>query len=404
MVQQDPESQFCTETVEDEVAFGPENFRYPPSKIRESVDRSLKGVGASHLVDRRLSTLSGGEKQKIAIASMLAVDPKILILDEPTSSLDPKSVRDVVAAIDTLRLDRKITTIVIEHRLGSFLQRAERIVMLDKGRLVTDCRRGEGTFAEISAMVRAPAPRRRFATSGRTVVSVRGLGYEVDGKRILSGVDLDVKERAVLGLMGENGSGKTTLLRHLTGLTGVQEWEVQILRHRLTRSNRVEPWVLGADIGLVFQNPNHQVFENTVRDEILFASVNFEKPTDSAKESIAEFERTEGVNAIVHPHCLSFGQKRRVNIKSASSHGPSILLMDEPFAGQDPRNSAAIAGLVAGLQESGKTIILVTHDPDFARSFCTDIAVMREGRICMSGRAMDVSEESWKALGEGGLP
>ena len=404
MVQQDPESQFCTETVEDEVAFGPENFRYPPGRIRESIDRSLRGVGALHLVDRRLSTLSGGEKQKVAIASMLAVDPQILILDEPTSSLDPRSVRDVVSAIDMLRKDRDITTIVIEHRLGSFLHRAERIVLLEKGRLLTDCRRGDGAFESLAAMAMSPPEPRSFVTSQDSVLRVRDLSYETGGNRILSHVDLDVNEGAILGLMGENGSGKTTLLRHLTGLIDIQEGEISILKHQLNRSKRGEPWILGEEVGLVFQNPNHQIFENTVRDEILFASLNFRKPVEVATGAITEFERSEGVNRCVHPHCLSFGQKRRVNIRSTSSHGPTILLMDEPFAGQDPTNSAAIADLVAGLQLSGKTIIIVTHDPSFARHFCTDIAVMSEGRICISDRTPNISEESWEALGEGRLP
>ncbi len=404
MVQQDPESQFCTETVEDEVAFGPENFRYAPARIRESVDRALRSVGAGHLIDRSLSTLSGGEKQKVAIASMLAVGPKILILDEPTSSLDPKSVREVVSAIETLQRDRKIATVVIEHRLGSFLATADRILMMERGRLVTDSRRGDGVFESISAHATAPFPRHVFSASDGIAIRIRGLSYQVNGKMILSHVDMDVRERAVLGLMGENGSGKTTLLRHLTGLADVQEGDVQILSHRLSPSDRVEPWTIGADVGFVFQNPNHQIFENTVRDEIQFASVNFGREEDSARTSIADFERSEGVNATVHPHCLSFGQKRRVNIKSASSHGPSVLLMDEPFAGQDPRNSHAIAELVARLQDAGKTIVIVTHDPDFAKQFCTDILVLCDGKVCLSQPTESVSEESWMALAQGGLP
>ena len=398
MVQQDPETQFCTEMVEDEVAFGPENFNMPRDEIRAAVDGALASVGASHLVDRRLSTLSGGEKQKVAIASMLAVGPKLMILDEPTSNLDPRSVREVVAAIDSLRLERKMTIVVVEHRPGQFLDLASRIMVMERGRLVEDRVRGPSGFG---GLVRRPSGNHLNPSpgpGGAAVVSAKGLGLEIGGARILDDVTFDVRGQSIVALMGENGAGKTTLLKALTGLLHPQSGSVSVLGHELGPGSRAEPWALGRDVGFVFQNPNHQIFERTVEREILFASSNYGTPTDEALEAIARFETAEVVRRFVHPHCLSFGQKRRVNIASASSHGPRLVLLDEPFAGQDSANAAAIRDMVSGLRAIGKTAVVVTHDIDFARECCTDVLFMKKGRITRSAPASAVQDGEWDRL------
>jgi energy-coupling factor transport system ATP-binding protein len=398
MVQQDPETQFCTEMVEEEVAFGPENLNMPRGDIRKAVDESLASVGASHLIDRRLSTLSGGEKQKVAIASMLSVRPKLLILDEPTSNLDPRSVSEMVSVIDALRRRKEMTIIVVEHRPNGFQALASRMIVMEKGRLALDCRRCDPAFDErikvASAISRLPMNSR----GADTVVSVRGLSYSIDGARILDDVTFEVNDRAIVALMGENGAGKTTLLQHLMALLRPQSGDVMVLGHLQNCEARTEPWTLGKDVGFVFQNPNHQIFEKTVRDEILFAARNYGTPKDDAMRAVDEFEVAEGVRKFVHPHCLSFGQKRRVNIRSASSHGPGLVLMDEPFAGQDARNAEAIRRMMVGLQQAGKTIIVVTHDTAFAKASCTDVIFMKGGRIVRACPVGEVADNEWKGL------
>mgnify|MGYP001026504300 FL=1 len=398
MVQQDPETQFCTETVEDEVAFGPENFNMPRGSVRAAVDDALASVGASHLLDRRLSTLSGGEKQKVAIASMLSVGPKLLILDEPTSNLDPRSMGDVVTAIDSLRRDRKMTIVVIEHRPGQFTDLASRAMTMERGRLVVDRRRGEPGFAGVLAR-----PACRQAVTGNhpgatTVASARGLRFGIGGVTILRDVSFDLRERSIVALMGENGAGKTTLLKILTGLLHPQSGSIRVFGHEFGARSRAEPWAIGRDVGFVFQNPNHQIFERTVEREVKFASGNYGVPEDDAMAAVGRFEAAEQVRRFVHPHCLSFGQKRRVNIASASSHGPGLVLMDEPFAGQDSANAAAICDMIWELRASGKTTVVVTHDVDFARRFCTDVLLMRAGTVVRSGPVADVPEGDWDGL------
>jgi energy-coupling factor transport system ATP-binding protein len=398
MVQQDPETQFCTETVEEEVAFGPENLNMPMTDIRKAVDESLASVGAAHLVNRKLSTLSGGEKQKVAIASMLSVRPRLLILDEPTSNLDPRSVSDVVGVIDALRRRKEMSIVVVEHRPGGFEDLASRIVVVDKGRLVLDCGRQDPAFADLISNAEARPSPPASPKDGPPVVSVKGLSYGVDGTKILDDVAFDIKDRSIVALMGENGAGKTTLLRHLTGLLVPQSGTIDVLGHLQGKDVRTEPWTLGRDVGFVFQNPNHQLFERTVEKEILFASENYRTSKDEALKAVEGFEASEGVRKFVHPHCLSFGQKRRVNIRSASSHGPRMILMDEPFSGQDAKNAEAIRGMIADLQRAGKTVVVVTHDIQFAKTSCTDVVFMRAGKVIRAGPVSSVQGSEWEGL------
>ena len=401
MVQQDPETQFCTDTVREEVAFGPENFRYSREEVLNAIDTSLKSVGADHLADRKLSTLSGGEKQKVAIASVLALRPEIVILDEPTSSLDPKSVREVIAAIRELGSRSTLTTIVVEHRVADFLDMATRVVKMQDGRIASDLLPSEPEFDKIRSEL-VTSPEYPLLTKRNTsVMSVQGLSYRIDGNAILSDVTFDVKDGSVVALMGENGAGKTTLLRHISGLVKPQVGKVSVFDHVIENGEGADPWVIAEDVGFVFQNPNHQIFGETVEKEIGFASVNFRKPEAEARQATDRFAAEEGIDKLSHPNCLSLGQKRRLNIVSSSAHGPRLLLMDEPFIGQDRTNALKIAEQIAKLQRIGMTVIIVTHDMSFAKSFCTDVILMSKGKIVATGSPDRVIDGSAREILEG---
>jgi len=399
MVQQDPETQFCTETVEEEVAFGPENFRFPQAKIRDSVSHALRSVNADHLLERKLSTLSGGEKQKVAIASMLAVEPKLLILDEPTASLDPRSVGQVGGAVRAMKARSDITVVIVEHRVRDFIDMADRLLVMEEGVLTRDTIKGDGEFAAAQGSAKVRPSYHRPAREGTSpIITIRDLSLDIDGWPILDNVNLAITENSVVALMGENGSGKTTLLRHMTGLQRVQRGEMIICGHRISSEASVDAWTIGKDVGLVFQNPNHQMFEDSVEKEILFATRNFQTSEQKTLVAVTAFEESEGLKRFVHPHCLSFGQKRRVNIVSAYSHEPRLLLLDEPFAGQDQGNVDRIVSLVDDIHRGGKTLVIVTHDEDFARQFCTDAVVLHEGRVVASGPTESISETVWRSL------
>jgi len=402
MVQQDPETQFCTETVEDEVAFGPENLKFPPARLREAVDSSLLSVGASHLIDRKLSTLSGGEKQKVAIASVLAVEPKLLILDEPTANLDPRSAAAVTAAIERLRRSRETTAVLIDHRLKDFAHMATRALVMESGGLKANITPDDGRFQQLVKPWPAPIRRTSGEEAREVIVSVEDLSYRLDGRTILDNVNLTVHIGDVVALMGPNGSGKTTLLRHLIGLIEPQTGRIDAAGHSVVPGRPTEPWTLGRDIGVVFQNPDHQIFEDSIEREVRFASTNFKVPFEEADKAISGFEHSEGVFKHVHPHCLSFGQKRRLNMISSASHGPRLLLMDEPFTGQDPENTRKLFQMIASMQEQGRTIIIVNHDTGFAKSFCTQVVMLHEGRVIASGAPEHIDAKHWSLIAPGG--
>lgn len=403
MVQQDPETQFCTETVEEEVAFGPENLRFSHADIEHAIDSSLSSVKASHLRDRMLSTLSGGEKQKVAIASMLAVRPRLLILDEPTANLDRRSVGQVIRAVEEMKKKSDLTVIIIEHRLRDFIGLVDRVMVLDGGRLTVNCTRGQEEFERIRKEAIAPPEYRRpdNATTA-AVISVDELSYEVDGFTILDDVSFRINGGSVVALMGENGSGKTTVLRHLAGLQKIQRGRIVVCGSTATPDRPADAWRIGRNVGLIFQNPNHQIFENTVEGEMLFAPRNFDAPLTTAESYVEEFEGHEDLRRFVHPHCLSFGQKRRVNILSGASHEPRIILLDEPFAGQDNENVARVVEILKRLQRQGKTVVIVTHDHEFARGFCTNLIALSQGRVVASGQTEDVPARFWDILSREG--
>ena len=403
MVQQDPETQFCTETVEEEVAFGPENLKFSHADIERAIDSSLSSVKASHLRDRMLMTLSGGEKQKVAIASMLAVKPRLLILDEPTANLDRRSVGQVIRAVDGMKKKSDLTVIIIEHRLKDFIDLVGRVMVLDGGRLTVNCTRGQKEFGRIREEAIAPPEYKRpDDSSTAAVISVDKLSYEAGGFTILDEVSFRINGGSVVALMGENGSGKTTVLRHIAGLQKIQKGRILVCGNTVTPDRLADAWRIGRDVGLIFQNPNHQIFENTVEREMLFAPRNFDAPLTTAESYVEEFEEHEDLRRYVHPHCLSFGQKRRVNIQSGSSHEPRIILLDEPFAGQDKENATRIVEILERLQSQGKTIVIVTHDHELARGFCTDLIALSQGRVVASGPTESVPARYWDMLSREG--
>ncbi len=388
MVHQDPETQFCTETVEDEMAFGLENRMLARRKIDKRIETTLRDLNCSDLRYRSLHTLSGGEKQKIAIASMLVLNPKVLILDEPTSNLDSVSMEEVLGSIENVsRRSEELTIIIAEHRIGDLESKVDRVLRMENGvlgRVIDDFRDLPTDQRKTLTRHSYPEYARRVNRYGKTVLNIKGLNCRVNGRWILREIDLKVRKNEMVALMGRNGSGKTTLIKHIAGLLEVQEGEIYLAGENLNPSRSIPPWRLGRKLGYVFQNPNHQIFENTVEKEMLFGPNNFGKGIENGEKKLMDMEN-EGVGRKTHPHCMSFGQKRRLNIHSSSLHDPELIIVDEPFTGQDHENGQKIAGLFYDYHRMGTTLIIVTHDPEFARKFCTRAVVMEDGRVVHDG-------------------
>ncbi len=392
IIQQDPESQICTLNVKDEVAFGPENFLISEEETSARIEWALKIVDAFHLSERKTSTLSGGEKQRVAIASVLALKPRILILDEPTSQLDPKATARIFSTITDLQRQTNMTIIVVEHRLHQVLPLSSRTLVMNNGKIVVDTPTNElnsysRMLKELGVRLPTHGPSKRRVRSMPTsdkACEVKGLCVNSpDGKRILEDVSFNVNNGEVIGLMGDNGSGKTTLLLTLLGLWKPQSGEISLNGRSaatMTMNERCR------NFGFIFQNPNHQIFENTVLREVTFAPANFgedEKQTENkAMRLLGAFNLMSYRDR--HPFSLSYGEKRRLNLASVLIYEPNILLMDEPFVGQDFINVQKLMSLIRDSADKGKATLMVIHDPELAEMYCDRLLFLRDGKVIVN--------------------
>lgn len=390
LVQQDPEGQFCTMRVEDEVAFGPENLLCPPSVVASRVNRALSMAGASHLRDRKLTELSGGEKQKVAFAAALAMQPELLILDEPTAHLDPGATREIIELVARMRqTDADLTLLILEHKPWRFRDAAHRMIRISQGALSYD---GPIADFETEMLHRLPGKRGRQPGSAGRVLEVKGLWQGYGDRTVLRDVDLEVRRGEIVGLMGDNGSGKTTLLHAVMGLLKPSAGRIL---HEGVDITGMPVSDRARRIGLIFQNPNHQLFTDRVWEEVVIGPRSRGETEDEyrprAKALIDRFELSDYCRT--HPFLLSFGQKRRLNLASVMVSNPSVLLLDEPFAGQDIARACDLIHMLDEVAAGGVGILIVGHDPDLMIRCCDRILFMREGEILIDAAAQNVAAE-----------
>jgi energy-coupling factor transport system ATP-binding protein len=363
LVEQDPDAQICTLNVGQEVAFGPENLCLPSEEVRSRAAWALDVVGIPHLVDRKTTTLSGGEKQRLAIASILAMEPEVILLDEPTAHLDPEGAKAVFDLLKVLRDREGKTLIVAEHRLEPLLSLKPRLIVLDAGRLVA--RRTTRVREDLLALGlrsswevdRGPAVPRR--EGGVTLKDVT-FGY---GKTaLLDNLSLRVEPGEILGVIGRNGGGKTTLLRLLAGLE--RPWRGEVLRPPETR------------IGFVFQHPHQQIFAQTVRGEYAIEGI---RDGEELSKCLNEARLTGLADA--PPHTLSLGEQRRLTVATALARDPDLILLDEPFIGQDRRNVAWVIARLLAARRRGAATVVVSHDIPLVTALCDRLFYLGEEAI-----------------------
>ncbi|MGD2041843.1 MAG: ATP-binding cassette domain-containing protein [Anaerolineae bacterium] len=391
LVQQNPEAQFCTLTVRDEVAFGLENRNLPRQEIKERLSWALSIVGAEHLVDRSLATLSGGEKQKVAIAAMMAARPQVLVFDEPTSSLDPTATAEIFGVIEHIRAKVGITVLVIEHKVDYLRPFHPRLVAMDAGRILHD-----GPLVTAPGVQPYAGPRSELAVQGggeashsSPLLRVEDVYAGYDGRPVLRGVDCQVYPGEFVSVMGDNGSGKTTFLHCLLGLRKPSQGRVRVLGHD-TRQAPVS--VLAREVGFVFQNPDHQLFADSVWEEATFAASNFGTLDGSTEERAGELLAASGLDSRCddHPYRLSYGQKRRLNLISVLSYNPKLILLDEVLIGQDPASAAFLLGLLQADVADGGAVIMVNHAPRITHRYASRVLFFNGGQIVVdapTGRA-----------------
>jgi energy-coupling factor transporter ATP-binding protein EcfA2 len=373
LVQQNPEAQFCTLTVCDEIAFGLENRRLPPAEIRERMAWALGITGAQHLLDRPLEALSGGEKQKIAVAAMMAAKPQVLIFDEPTSNLDPTATAEIFKVIEHIQAKAGITVIVIEHKTGYLRRFNPRFVQMQDGSILYD-----DSVTPNPQSPNLPIPQSPIPDS--PLVRVQDLHAGYNGHPALNGISLNVHPGEFVAVMGDNGSGKTTFLQSLLGLVKPSRGHVETLG----QDTRAIPVSKAArQVGFVFQNPDHQLFADSVWDEATFAAHNFGVLDDAARVRIKELLDLCGLGDRLedHPYRLSYGQKRRLNLISVLGYAPRLILLDEILIGQDPANATFVLDLLRRQVAEGAAVIMVNHAPEVTRRYASRVLFFNDGQV-----------------------
>jgi energy-coupling factor transport system ATP-binding protein len=432
MVFQDPDAQMVTATVLDEVAFGPENLALPVDEVLARSEAALRRVGLWERRDENPDRLSGGGRQRLAIATALAMGSGLVVLDEPTANLDPEGIDDVASVIADVVAAGDRSIVLVEHNLDTVVELVTRVIVLDgAGRLIADDSvdavlrgrapelNGLGVWLPVSALAalrlreagyaldplpltaaelrgaleRTPT---RARVDGRPVVRptgapgptptvaplirVRDLTVRRGRTTVLDGIDLEVHAGEFLAVVGPNGAGKTTLVQAIAGVVPPPRGHVLVEGIDPGRAGIAD---LAARVGFVFQNPEHQFVTYTVFDELahgLRASGVEEAEIRARVSGMLDRFALTGREAS-HPFLLSGGQKRRLSVGTAMIAGAPVLALDEPTFGQDRARADELLGMLADLNARGTTVIVVTHDMQLVTEYATHTAVVADGRL-----------------------
>jgi energy-coupling factor transport system ATP-binding protein len=431
---QDPEAQFVTQRVEDELAFSMENHNFPQNTMRKRVEEVLDQLSIAHLRHRRIETLSGGERQRVAIGSVLTLQPSVLVLDEPTSQLDPQAAEEVLTTLQKLNEDLGLTIVISEHRLERVAQYADRVCyMPGQGRLpvVGDPRQvlaqaelapplvqlarrlawqpvpltikeGRPFAAELLRSTGQNGAARTRPSGGSVpsrpshespllspVISAREVWYRYNGTEALRGVTLEVQRGELVALMGRNGSGKSTLLKNLVGLLQPQRGTIRILDHDTRETPLSE---MTQRVGFVPQNPNRLLFQETLGDELAFTCRAHQIAPAGADSLLDQLGLTDHVDA--YPRDLSTGERQRAALAAILVAQPEILLLDEPTRGLDYLNKEQLTVLLDELQRRGVTVVMATHDVELVARCADRVVILGEGQKVVDGPVREVMTES----------
>ena len=433
---QNPDNQIVGTMIEEDVAFGPENLGVPNPELRERVDKALKDVGLYELRHRETTALSGGQKQKLAIAGALAMCPDILILDEATAMLDPSSRDDFLALVEKMRIEKGLTLITITHDMAEAL-RCDKIVIVHKGKAVAegapeeifmsedlwkyglkrpvkfnyafeiarltgnylskeDLKSNDALVKAVLRMLAEPGIKDpgevdrtpRMKDDQKIIMSVKDLSYTYSNSdsKAIDSINLDIRKGEVLGIVGESGCGKTTLISHMNAIFRPVQGDVVIHTEEgdLSCKNKKDTMKIRQHVGLVFQYPEYQLFEETVYKDICYGLKKMDVSKEEQKSLVADAASKVGLTEKEldsSPFELSGGQKRRAAMAGVLVMRPDILVLDEPASGLDPKGRQEMFAIIKGLRDSGTTIILVSHNMDEAAVNCDRICLIDNGKI-----------------------
>lgn len=408
---QNPDSQICTALVESEIAFGLENRRMEQKEMLSRIKNVLEITGLNSCRFHETRTLSGGQKQRLMIACALALEPKILLLDEPASQLDPKGTKEIMAVIQKLKKERDLTVVLVEHRVEETIQIADQIVVMDQGRIVENKPREE-SIKDLTVMrnlglnlpqlvdffetlnrperplkaedaplvdVTKDSVEKKMAADKTKIGEIKNLyfRYEKKGTDLIKNINLEFYQGECIALMGSNGAGKSTLLHLLAGRTAPISGNIIWAKPQ----NPVK--------GLLLQEPDLMLFMDSVEEELAFS---LQQKRVSSTEMSQTVERTIhqlGLEDFRHqaPFSLSRGQRLRTALASILTLKPSILLLDEPTTGQDRRQ---IEKMMTNLVEQVDLLIFCTHSVEVAAKWADRIVLMEKGEIVAEGNTNNV--------------
>ena len=398
---QNPDDQlFCT-LVEDEVAFGLENLGFPPEEIKERITLALKQVGLTGFASRRISSLSGGEKQRVALAAICAMQPQVLLLDEPTSHLDPQGTRDILNIVKHLNSETGITVILATHRTKEVAPLCSHVWLMDEGRLCLDSPKAEafqdatpyqrlGVQVPADASPKSPTSslkRMSYTARSEVLLNIQNLRYRYSNsdKDAVCNISCEVPRGEVLAIMGANGSGKTTLIHLIAGLLRPSTGAVTIDGKPC---GRVKLHRLAGKVGIVFQDPDLLLQAETVRDEVAFGPKNlkFLKKTveERVDRTLMRFDLQDLSSEA--PYALSRGQRQRTAVAATFSLHPDLFLLDEPTTGQDMQHLYQLMDeLCNEIRQEHKTLIFATHDTDLTLKYADRILLLHDGAVIYDG-------------------
>ena len=434
MVFQDFEAQLFSTNVELEIAFGPENFAVDREEIGRRINENLDYVGLDAVRHRPPSTLSGGQKQKLAIASVLALKPSVLVMDEPTTDLDPISKIGIFEITNRLCKRDDLTLMIIEHETEEALF-ADRVAFIKDGKLVKigptrDMLRDVDLMESLGVMplgipkffkklgwpelpLTPDEGIKSFQTGGwkiseqkfqelitkehdelshmsRPLIQCRDLGFSYSPEvQALNGINLEIYEGEIVAIVGQNGSGKTTLAKHFNGLLLPSSGEV-LVNELPTRQQGV--FILGQRVGYVFQNPDHQIFSETVFDEVAFSPRLRKLSEDEIKIRVNEALEAVGLVGFEaeDPFALTKSGRQRVAVAAVLAAKPDVLILDEPTTGLDYAEQRSMMNMVRSLNKQGSTIIFVTHHMWVVAEYARRVFVMKDGKVILEGSTRDV--------------
>ncbi|MDD3269279.1 MAG: energy-coupling factor transporter ATPase [Syntrophomonadaceae bacterium] len=384
MVFQDPDTQLFSPTVEDEIAFAPENLCLPPEHIQERVDDVMDILGIASLRNANPSQLSGGEKHLVALAAVLALDPPVLIMDEVMSQLDANGKQKVAIALQKLR-DAGKTIIAVEHNLEN-VAFADRVLILKDGKLVD--RQGDGSLVRVETLTREPSPcPESICPPCQPFLEISQAAFYYPRKTCpaVTGINLSLDKKHITAITGPNGSGKTTLTKMMIGVLQASEGVIHLEGRPLSEYSLAQ---VGRRIGYVFQNPDLQLFCSTVAEEIAFGLVNHGCQPAAIEEKVDfyldYFELAAYRNS--WPMHLSQGEKQRLAIAAVLVNEPEFLILDEPTTGLDDYRKKLLEEYLYKAARLGTGMLIVSHDLSFVNRIAERVVVMEKGRIQSDSR------------------